>query len=292
MAYDFREEFLPPTGRGARRKNPAYTPQTLNFGRAGSSPNPAYLANIKSEQDKANSLLTQQQLAASVGMESTVAGNLSKEAIPASMKMFEKPNLGINQEQVNMPMFTAPAQTITGTNPMEFGKPNKAVQSLNSMPVTQNTEVQAPIIKADSNNPDNSHNDFMQRYLEKAANNSVGIQGMNAANSATAYNNMLEAGIARGQNSRSKGSYTPTYQKAVVYTPQAMNFGGNQQQQVSNPYLGMFDGKGISVAPSKNTVYPSNMDMTQNGKSLFDSNRKLSPSPELSNQMKKYYMGF
>lgn len=275
MAYDFREEFLPPTGRGARRKNPAYTPQTLNFGRAGSTPNPVYLANIKSEQDKANSLLTQQQLDASTGMESTVAGNIAKDLLSP-------------QEQFNMPMLTDAAQRFTGTNPTNFGKPNQAVQALNNMPVVQNTEVQSPIVKVDSSNPDTVHNDFMQRYLEQAANNSVGMQGMNAANSATAYNNMLEAGIARGANSRSKGSYNPTYQKAVLYTPQTMNFGN--QQQVSNPYLGMFEPNSGTqfMTPRKDKQMPIGMNansIIQNGKSIWDAKGKLIPNEGLTSQM-------
>lgn len=151
----------------------------------------------------------------------------------------------------------------------------------------QNTEVQSPILRSDSSNPNDAHSQFMQRYLEQSANNAMGMQGMNAANSATAYNNMLEASIARGANSRSKGSYTPSYQRATAYTPQAMNFGSNQQ--TSNPYLGMFSGKGISIAPSKNTVYPQGMEISQNGKSLFGADRKLLPNPELSNQMKNYF---
>lgn len=152
------------------------------------------------------------------------------------------------------------------------------------------TEVQSPIIKADTNNLNDAHNQFIQRYLEQAANNAMNFQGNQSQNAAIDYNNRIEAGIARGANSRSAGSYHPTYQKAVVYTPQALNFGSNQQQ-VSNPYLSMFDGKGISVTLNKDTIYPQGMEITQNGKSLFDSNRKLLPNQQLSNQTKNWFTG-
>lgn len=138
----------------------------------------------------------------------------------------------------------------------------------------QNTEVQSPIIKADTSNADTAHNDFMQRYLEQATNNFMGVQGMNSANSATAYNNMLEASIARGANSRSKGSYHPIYQKAVTYTPQAMNFGSTQEAQPST-MLGMFDNPKNVITPNKSGVKPSNIPMdaiTQNGQSIWNPN--------------------
>ena len=179
-------------------------------------------------------------------------------------------------------------------NPMDF-MGNFAPKEISPIDINnpfgsnqQNTEVQAPIIKADTANSNDAHNDFMQRYLEQAANNSVGMQGMNAANSATAYNNMLEAGIARGANSRSKGSYNPTYQKAVLYTPQTMNFGN--QQQVSNPYLGMFEPNSGTqfMTPRKDKQMPIGMNansIIQNGKSIWDAKGKLIPNEGLTSQM-------
>ena len=212
------------------------------------------------------------------GFESTVSGKVPTQAIigtksntPAFSKDFNIGNLDLGLPQ---------------KNPMDFYIDNP----FRTTP--QNTEVQSPIIKADSSDPDVAHNNFMQRLLEQTTNNSVGIQEMNATNSATAYNNMLEAGIARGANSRSKGSYTPTYQKAVAYSPQAMNFGGNQQQ-VSNPYLGMFDPTSGTqfMTPRKDKQMPVGMDansITQNGKSIWDAKGKLIPSKELTSQMQAW----
>jgi hypothetical protein len=117
-------------------------------------------------------------------------------------------------------------------NPMDFmgsfaPKEAPPIDMNNPFGSNQNTEVQAPILKP-ANNPDDGKSNFIQQYLEQSANNAMGMQGANSQNAAIDYNNRLTAGIARGANSRSKGSFTPEYQKAVAYTPQSMNF-GNQQ---------------------------------------------------------------
>lgn len=132
-------------------------------------------------------------------------------------------------------------------------------------------------------------NKKMDDALLQSMQNEQGIQGMNAANSAAAYNNMLQGSIARSANMQRHGSYTPTYQQAQTYTPQAFNFGSQEPKE--NPYAQFFNKGSMQITPSKNGMKPAEIPqnaITVGGKSIWDSSGKMI-DPEMKASTQRFF---